>query len=674
MVDSASTRDALTPTIVIQPGRKIAHFDLLSILGRGHFGEVWKARDTRLGREIAIKIPRGFSLDVESVKQFVREAKAISQLSHPNIVPIYDVGEDESNIYIVYKLIDGMTLDRFVKEQKPDNHKIVELLIKVCDALEHAHQRGIIHRDVKPSNILIDKADDPYLTDFGMASYSDASAEATVSGVLKGTVAYMSPEIAGGQIREADGRSDVYAMGVILYELLSGQRPFEGNMQQLLRQIVSEDPLPLDAVVRSIPHELNSITMKALEKSPQDRYRSCADLRDDLQRFLDGEKVEARSHTKLQRYSRNLMQHPPVSLFAGIAFVALGMFAIWGWLLRPAAAGPDQARPVSINTVPAGAQLAFFPLDPFTGRPQPEEAVRPAEKTPLTVNLKPADYLIVAVTDQEDYTFHEVLRHVPTVNDGLPEARFFHRDWKLEGATVVLPSINLPRKLVFTGMTEFEGAASSSGQTSTEDTEGQPVSPFYLDTREVTFGEYSANMGGIPIFMQNASLDQGDAVQYVQFDEALAYAEKLGKRLPLEAEFDFAATQGGTQKYPWGDDDSMIKDWPFGPPGIVKFDQTKSEPPVLGLYSNVGEWTMDYYVEGEKPSGIEPINRSRELRVVKGIAPNLLNPDSPFSKMIVDLYGTRGHFGGERQVGVARVGFRCARSKHPRLNAEDFSP
>lgn len=301
--------------------QQIGRFQLLSRIGVGGFGTVWKAQDAELDRIVAIKIPRKGQLSAKEEELFFREARAAAQLRHPNIVPVHEVGRDGDTIFIVSDLIRGESLANWLREQHPSTRDMVVLLAKVADALHFAHEHGIVHRDFKPSNVIIDQDGEPHLMDFGLAKREVGEVTMTIDGQVVGTPAYMSPEQAAGGTHWVDRRTDVYSLGVVLFEVLTGELPFRGNAQMQIRERLSADPPNPRRLNQKAPIDLTTICLRCLEREANRRYGTAQEVGAELRRYLNHEPILARPISRFGRLVRWSRRNPALAAAACLALI-----------------------------------------------------------------------------------------------------------------------------------------------------------------------------------------------------------------------------------------------------------------------------------------------------------------------------------------------------------------
>ncbi|MCP4783099.1 MAG: protein kinase [Fuerstiella sp.] len=281
------------------PTDRIAQFKLIRILGEGSFGAVWLAEDTNLGRMVALKMPSRVDKD----PRLLHEAQTAAKLAHPNIVSVFEVGEEETNgqVFIASEFIDGRTLRDELLQSRPKVERAVDVMAIVSRAAHYAHQNKVVHRDMKPANVMIDLDGKPYITDFGIAKSVSDEATISLDGEIVGTIAYMAPEQASGKNRQTDRRADIYAMGVMLFELLTESRPFRGSPQGILYQKGYEDAPSPRTLVPTLDRDLETICLKCLERDPDKRYQTALLLADELQRFQKNIPILARPVSSVEK-------------------------------------------------------------------------------------------------------------------------------------------------------------------------------------------------------------------------------------------------------------------------------------------------------------------------------------------------------------------------------------
>lgn len=565
-----------TLTVELQRQRLGDRFDLVRKSGKGQFGEVYKAKDLLLDRYVAIKVPFRKSLTYSQLSMIQYEAQAAAQLEHPNIVRIYEilrtsnpvsgpagdstaikktksektvantetdidsghhVEEEPGSLCIISQWIDGLSLKECIAKFKGNYDAIAKFVAAVAKAIDYAHQNGIIHRDLKPANIMVDAQDNPFVTDFGLARRdrrpTDSTDESTtlmvigVRGEILGTPAYMSPQQAQGLSHQVDGRTDVYSLGIILYEMLTGKRPFEGGSRALLYRVINEDipdPRKLD---KQIPRDLVSICQKAAEKEPSARYSSAADMAADLERFLKREPILADPWPWQRRAWRWVrVNRAPLA-------IAMSILLFFGIILQASMPNtPDwekNALMVSIDTEDHDAEASFFfeKLDPKTCLPDPVEPfVLGPFKHPVKTKIPAGFYRVYAWTPDDRY--HQVFRTVPQMpNEGKTYGKAFWYDWKDDVA--VLPSIRLFSEGERPRLTRIKGGEFTASIFPSYNEKAFYIPDLYVGEKEVTWGDLRRAGIQLPLGMPDMpEAKDDDPLVGVQHSWIFEIAEGLG--------------------------------------------------------------------------------------------------------------------------------------------------
>jgi serine/threonine-protein kinase len=342
----ASWTDSPPAALPRPASQRIGTYEVLEVLGRGGMGVVYKAYQPSLKRVVALKMIVDPGADSQALARFRTEAEAVAQLQHANITQIHEIGEHEGQPFLSLEYVEGGTLANKLARNRPTPRLAAQLVEVLARAMHVAHQRGIIHRDLKPSNVLLTKDGQAKISDFGLAKWTHRESASSLTGAVTntgdilGTPSYMAPEQAGGLVRQMGPATDIYALGVILYEMLTGKPPFQAQSAlQALQRVMTEEPVPPTRLQPGVPRDLETICLTCLEKKPVRRYASAEALADDLRSFLAGDAIQARPATALERLGRWARRRPTTVVLLGVAAVAFGGLLVGAWMFHALAVG-----------------------------------------------------------------------------------------------------------------------------------------------------------------------------------------------------------------------------------------------------------------------------------------------------------------------------------------------
>lgn len=317
----------------VDPAKRFGDYEIIDEIARGGMGVVYKARQISLNRTVALKkVLSGQLAGDEAIKRFQVEAEASANLDHPGIVPVYDFGQSDGQHFFSMGFVEGQSLAHRISESPLAPRDAAEMLIKISRAVGYANEHGVIHRDLKPGNVLLDRVGEPRVTDFGIAKKSSDDSAVTATGQILGTPSYMPPEQASGQGDQVDHRADVYALGAILYATLTGRPPFQAaNPMETIKQVLEQEPVSIKQLIATMPRDLETICLKCLRKEADKRYDNANDLANDLERWLNGEPIVARRVSRAERAWKWCKRKPVIvgSIATIVTLLIVGSVIFW---------------------------------------------------------------------------------------------------------------------------------------------------------------------------------------------------------------------------------------------------------------------------------------------------------------------------------------------------------
>jgi len=596
-IDSQGKSTAAATAIPDRLGR----YTIQRPLGAGGMGVVYLAHDEQLGRQVALKIPTAKVADSPKLlERLYREARLAATLTHPNICPVYDVGEIDGRHYISMAYIEGRPLSDFVRPEKllPER-QAASLVRRIALAVQHAHEMGVIHRDLKPSNVMIDRRREPIIMDFGLARQFDKDADSrlTQHGAILGSPAYMSPEQVDGDVERIGPASDIYSLGVMLYEMLTAQLPFSGSMASIMGQILTSEPAAPSEIRPELSFQLETICLRMMSRNIDARYASMEPVADALGSYLKQTRAEeavARESAELPAFGSSEDEY---------------QFRMPRRAAATKARWFEPNRKFWLGTAATGVVVGLCVWLAFalsgSWRDSGEDAATPgssdlADTVPLTRSSTKTESPALAIAPFD-----------------VKQAKQHQQAWAVHLGTPVETTNSIGMKLKLIPAGEFQMGSPDSGSDARDREKPQHLvqitKPFYLGVYEITQQQYEKVMGKNPTRFKGAK----NPVDSMTWTEAVEFCRRLSElpeekaaghvyRLPTEAEWEYSCRAGTTTKYSLGDSDSQLGEYAWfeknsgdttHPVGQKKVNSWG----LCDMHGNVWEWCQDWY--GSYPSG-----------------------------------------------------------------------
>jgi formylglycine-generating enzyme required for sulfatase activity/tRNA A-37 threonylcarbamoyl transferase component Bud32 len=680
---------------------KVGRFEVHEVLGRGAFGVVSRAYDPLLDRQVALKVPLFSSKEGKRAQRFLNEAKAAARLRHPNIVAVYEGGEADGKLYLAAEYIKGQTLAEVIKNARPklveggqdavsdnvhaaeDNgsgrmpdllsiEQSVRWVRELAGALAYAHAQGVVHRDMKPHNIMIDAEGRPQIMDFGLAKRIDQDAKMTSEGALLGTPAYMPPEQARGDIERVGPHSDQYSLGAVLYELLTGRRPFDGPPAVVIAKAVAEEPPAPRTIIAGIPEDLEAICLKAMERDPARRYVNCIALAADLANWEQGEGTAARPLTSVERAKRWARRSPAiaglVATVAALLVLAAGGSAVAAFVFSQSnrehaaalaaarertdkAAAQAQKAAIAVSIAEEGTRQAKAEIQRAEeARKEHEQVIASFDEATRNRVLKEEE--LKGIREERKKTGRSAAgagseARIPAIKE-IAGAKTDDKSNARTGATyegsraaASRDDNRLHLKFIWCPPGEFTMGSPESeiGRGTNENqVHATPTIGFWIGKFETTWYQFNHMQFGSTGAAVSAKFREHPAT--VSWDRAMRFCRsytdeerRVGRlpkdweyTLPTEAQWEYACRAGTTSAYSFGDDASQLSQYACCRASATQAEKIGLRKPnpwgLRDMHGNVSEWCRDAYSD-KIAAGVDPTSSATDVkRVVRGGAWN----------------------------------------------------